>query len=167
MSGSFARVPGPLPACVGRDGGRRKLGAWGITATGTPCSQHGAITALARPWTVNCLTNSPIEFGRTPIFLIVDMTEQIHDLRAALVRLHTELEGIESLDPQKRKLLPEALSDIQQTLDRLTAGGELAVPHDETLSHRLAEAARHFEETHPTLSGMIGSVIDALSRMGI
>jgi hypothetical protein len=31
----------------------------------------------------------------------------------------------------------------------------------------LAEAARHFEESHPTLSGTLGSVIDTLGQMGI
>jgi hypothetical protein len=32
---------------------------------------------------------------------------------------------------------------------------------------RLSEAARHFEDSHPNLSGTIGGVIDAIGRMGI
>ena len=37
----------------------------------------------------------------------------------------------------------------------------------ESLMHRLGEAARHFEESHPTLAGTIGGLIDTLGRSGI
>jgi hypothetical protein len=37
----------------------------------------------------------------------------------------------------------------------------------ESVIERLTEAAKHFDDEHPTLAGMIGSVIDTLGRMGI
>lgn len=97
------------------------------------------------------------------------MTEDIRQLRESLDKLHAELEGIARVDPEVRRLLTDALEEIQVTLERQDERESAAKVDDqeESVAHRLAEAAREFEESHPTLSGMIGSVIDALSRMGI
>jgi Domain of unknown function (DUF4404) len=38
---------------------------------------------------------------------------------------------------------------------------------EESIIERLSAAERHFEQTHPTLAGIVGSIVNALSRMGI
>jgi len=95
------------------------------------------------------------------------------ELRATLEHLHQQLEDFQGRDPRMRQMLVDALHEIEEALHR----GE-AVPtegsrtsesddEDESLLDRLREAAQHFEEEHPVLSGTIGSMIDALGRMGI
>ncbi|HEX4132758.1 MAG TPA: DUF4404 family protein [Pirellulales bacterium] len=87
------------------------------------------------------------------------MADEVEDLRAKLAQLRARLEGEPQLPAETRALLDQVLADIER-LPR----GERA---DATLSRRLSEAALEFEGKHPTLSGAVGSVIDALSRMGI
>lgn len=101
------------------------------------------------------------------------MPEDRARLLAALEQLHDQLAAAEPLDEQVRQRLQQVLDDIQQALE----AGAAATPEQPSaapaaqdrgsLVDRLSETARHFEETHPTLSGAVGSVIDALSRMGI
>ena len=130
---------------------------------------------------------------RTPVDheRIVHMNQSpTDDLRATLDRLHQELESLEGGDPAVRQMLVETLHEVEQALEKFpTAGatGGAATSTDEAASEetpdgqadqqqaaeehsiidRLREAAQHFEESHPVLSSMIGSTIDALARMGI
>jgi hypothetical protein len=46
-------------------------------------------------------------------------------------------------------------------------GAKPGTEQEETIVDRLSAAQRHFEQTHPTIAGIVGSVINALSRMGI
>ncbi len=96
------------------------------------------------------------------------MTENSQRLRAALDEVHRELEQVGDVDPEIRTMLQSALADMQVVLGDAAAEDDSGpgVEH-ESIIHRLTEAARHFEQTHPTLSGMLGSTIDALGRMGI
>lgn len=91
------------------------------------------------------------------------MTDETDKLRTTLEQLHGELGDVESADPEVRELLRSALGEIQLTLE----GNPPAESDDASVSDRLSEAAKHYEETHPNLSGMLGGVIDALGRMGI
>jgi hypothetical protein len=65
------------------------------------------------------------------------------------------------------------MRDIHALLNESPAaageGGANVHPHgrDESIAQRLATAEHEFEATHPTLAGIVGSVIDALARMGI
>ncbi|REJ69645.1 MAG: DUF4404 family protein [Planctomycetota bacterium] len=89
------------------------------------------------------------------------MSEEAEKLHATLDELKAELAAVEQDDPEVRRLLEAALADIQAKL----SGDE---PSEEpSLVERLSDAAQHYEESHPNLSGMLGGVIDALSRMGI
>ena len=94
-------------------------------------------------------------------------------LETALRHLQTELHSLEGIDPQVRERLEHTIAEIQMQLDEPAAEAEVPtsqsapVAADATLTERLSETARHFEETHPNLAGMVGSVIDALARMGI
>ncbi|MBX9788272.1 MAG: DUF4404 family protein [Pirellulales bacterium] len=91
-------------------------------------------------------------------------------LRHAVAALHDALAGAGTVDPETRRLLGETLAEIHQTLDRRaqepTAAGARAKDSSSVVG-RLSTAAEEFEGTHPTLAGLVGSVIDALSRMGI
>ncbi len=93
-------------------------------------------------------------------------TEDLAKLKQTLGELHAELERLDPADADVRTMLSEALEEIQSTLRRQQAGGA-PEPSITALPSRLTTAAREFEETHPQLSGLLGSVIDALSRMGI
>jgi hypothetical protein len=105
------------------------------------------------------------------------MTDDAENLRATLAELHRQLETAQRLDPDSRATVRQAMADIEEVLTRIertaaraAAGGH--VPDSPSREHasivgRLAAAARGFESTHPTLSGAIGSVCDALAQIGI
>jgi hypothetical protein len=87
-------------------------------------------------------------------------------LERKLAELQAELDELSNVDEPLRQRLEQTLADLRETLaaQQLPEGQAQSHPG---LVQRLTESARHFEETHPNLSGMIGSVIDALGRMGI
>lgn len=98
------------------------------------------------------------------------MEDSLQLLRDKLAELERKLATAGSIDPSDRDLLKEIMADIELVLAH--EAGKAPRAHEishtpESLIERLGEAARNFEETHPTLSGAVGSVIDALSRMGI
>ena len=88
------------------------------------------------------------------------------DLHATLADLHRQLESAQQVAPNDRELLARVLGDIERVLAKGPAEGQ-PTAEPESLVTRLTESARNFEESHPTLFGAVGSVIDALSRMGI
>lgn len=89
-------------------------------------------------------------------------------LQATLDELHGELGQVESLDPAVRRELEVAADEILQVLARPERERDAeAEVHADSLVERLREATDRFEESHPTLTGIVGSVIDTISRMGI
>ncbi len=84
-------------------------------------------------------------------------------LRRHLAELHAELGDAHSLDPASRELLLSVMRDIQRTLER---AGETR-PQGSSLSQRLTDAAREFEESHPLLVATVGRLADTLSNLGI
>jgi len=95
------------------------------------------------------------------------VSDDLDRLRATLAQLHKELDRVEATDPEIQRLLQGAVADIQGTIQRREGVASQGQPSDESIVDRLSAAARHYEETHPTLSGILGSIIDTLSRMGI
>jgi len=98
------------------------------------------------------------------------MAENEQKLRAMLSELHRQLEAAPAVEPEIRDLLERAMDDIHRVLvttEQDRAGKKVPDHTHESLIGRLGDAARHFEESHPNLAGTVGSVIDALSRMGI
>ena len=85
------------------------------------------------------------------------------ELRRRLEELHRELEATEEVDREARALLGDVMEDIRELLER---SGESPHTH-QSLAERLREAARHTEESHPTLFAMVGRVVDTLSNLGI
>jgi hypothetical protein len=91
------------------------------------------------------------------------MTDDRDKLRATLDQLRAQLETTSGINPRVAAQLDSTLKEIEGAL----AGEQPSEPSEQPLSERLSQAARHFEASHPTLAGTLGSVIDALSRMGI
>jgi hypothetical protein len=94
------------------------------------------------------------------------MPEEIAKLRATIKDLESELNAIEAVDPETRRLLEEALDEINAKIhdgDEETAEEE----DEELLSDRLLGAAERFETSHPTLFGVIARLADALAQIGI
>ena len=102
------------------------------------------------------------------------MTDEPNELRATLAKLHQQLRSSPNVSPETRSLLQGVAEDIDALLGAVGAPPDLpastvsrvARPHD-SIVERLRSAEREFEATHPTLSGIVGSLIDALGRMGI
>lgn len=96
------------------------------------------------------------------------MTEP-RELRATLQRLHAQLEEVESVDEDVREMLRGTIRDIDVALEQKKSGTaeEPPTPEEGPISDRLAEAARHFDESHPVLARTLGGLIDMLGQMGI
>jgi len=99
------------------------------------------------------------------------MSEIKNRIRETLNELHAELETAEEVDPEIRDLLLGAAKEIDERLlptdEASTAESSEGESTEPPLNARLAEAARHFEESHPTLSGIISTLANGLSQLGI
>jgi predicted nuclease with TOPRIM domain len=74
-----------------------------------------------------------------------------------------ELEKIEPADPAARDRLAHVLHDIRS----MVTESEQESDEHESLRERFDEAARQFEESHPTLTAVVGRVADSLANLGI
>jgi hypothetical protein len=103
------------------------------------------------------------------------MSDAHQNLRSSLTALRDQLQSTSLPDaevsPEMRSLLEGVMTDIDQVLrskpSGMTATSATGTQDQKSLVHRLTSAEKQFEETHPTLAGIVGSLIDALSRMGI
>ncbi len=93
------------------------------------------------------------------------MSELKNRIRRTLSELHAELDNVDEVDPEIRSLLLQASQEIDDKIAADAAEEEGTEP--DSLNDRLAEAARHFEESHPTLSGIISTLANGLSQLGI
>ena len=85
-------------------------------------------------------------------------------LRTTLEELQRTLEEPDAVDAESRQLLGELVEDIQTVLARSPEERE---DSDPSLLDRLAEMARRFEKSHPSLTAAVGRVANALSNLGI
>lgn len=106
------------------------------------------------------------------------MAQGPEELRERLADVHRQLQGTRTVTGDVRELLVDVLGDIDRLL---AAEGEAqaaaatgseepaaaAGPESNKLARRFAVAAERFEQTHPQLAANIGSVVTALSRLGI
>jgi hypothetical protein len=81
-------------------------------------------------------------------------------LEQTLNELHSQLAGIETLEPDERTRLQHAVEEIQKSLDQEDVSSL-------SLAERLSEAVTQFSDTHPTVANSVGRVADMLSQMGI
>lgn len=91
------------------------------------------------------------------------MTEYTDRLKSTVAELEDELRSLEHVDNETRAVLEQAVLDILAAL-QAAAPGERA---PQSLLDRLHDAAEKFEESHPTVTGILGRLIDGLGRMGI
>ena len=89
------------------------------------------------------------------------MPDEREQLLATLDQLRERLNQTPSLPGATVAKLRATLVDIEAAL----GGKEPASP--QRFTERLSQAALEFEASHPMLSGNLGSIIDALGRMGI
>ena len=90
-------------------------------------------------------------------------TNDRHNLRELLEKLHTELERTNVTDEAERERLRHLEADIRSLLER---SGE-NVETDESVLERLQDSIDHFETTHPQLTLMISQISTILSNAGI
>jgi uncharacterized membrane protein len=91
------------------------------------------------------------------------MPERLNKLRDTVEELERELQALDEVDPETRRLLEDARSDIHEALAR----EEPETLDTGTLTGRLEEIARRFEATHPTLAGVLERLVNGLAQLGI
>jgi len=85
-------------------------------------------------------------------------------LQATLETLEAQIRQAKSLDPAIAARLRATLADVEAAL---AGRAPKSAAGQHSLAERLSHLAHDFEASHPTLSGGVGSIIDALARMGI
>jgi hypothetical protein len=91
------------------------------------------------------------------------MTDNLEKLRSTLGELKEELHSLGTIDDQTRQSLEDVVQDIHSSLHS-SEGTDI---ENHSLIERLKEAAQGFEESHPTLSGIVARMIDGLGQIGI
>ena len=81
------------------------------------------------------------------------------DLHEALEVVHRELSRSDHLDAKEVERLKATMDAIKSVLGDQAEG-------DESLSERVANSARRFEESHPVLTENLGRLADILQQMG-
>jgi hypothetical protein len=92
------------------------------------------------------------------------MADNLEKLRATLRELKEELHSVPELDGQTRESLEEVVRDIHTSLHPAT---ETPPIEQQGLINRLRDVAQDFEESHPTLAGIVARMIDGLGQIGI
>ena len=85
-------------------------------------------------------------------------------LRETLAELESELEQIDSLDDETRRLLAETMGDIAETL---LEKREPEDPESESFIDRLKGVGDDIYQSHPTTGRLVSRLIDILGQMGI
>jgi hypothetical protein len=90
------------------------------------------------------------------------MSAEHEKLQATLNQLREQLNQAQGLDPAVAKHLNSMIAEASDAL----VGGQ-AQPDQSSLNERLSDAVLKVEASHPDLAMNLGSIIDALGRMGI
>ena len=85
-------------------------------------------------------------------------TAQLHE---RIQELLDELDQIDTDDSAARDRITHVLQDIREAID------EADSDRNDSLIERLNDATRQFEESHPTLTRLVGRVAESLSNLGI
>jgi phosphoglycerate-specific signal transduction histidine kinase len=87
----------------------------------------------------------------------------IEKLRTTVSELEQVLRGIKSLDNESRQALEQAVQEIRAALQQETQ----SEVDRQSLVERLRESVERFESIHPSLTAVLGRLIDGLGQMGI
>ena len=86
--------------------------------------------------------------------------DHLHEI---IDELHEELERSEHVDEADRTELAALVAEI-----RAIVGPDENPPEgEESVTDRLLDASRRFEESHPSLVSALGRLADALSKIGV
>jgi chromosome segregation ATPase len=91
------------------------------------------------------------------------MTETIEKLKSTLAELEVELQALENVDDETREVLEQAALEIAAAIERAEPGESAP----ESLLDHLRAATVQFEESYPTLTGILTRLVDGLGQMGI
>ena len=86
------------------------------------------------------------------------------DLDEKLLQLHRELQQIESVDEDERKLLQQLRIDIRELLE--DEEGKQAQRYKRA-AEGLRESIERLEARHPTATMLMGQTVEMLAKMGI
>lgn len=92
------------------------------------------------------------------------MTERMERLKSLVRELETELATIDTSDAESRQALGETLRELRQALQSRSAEEALS---SDSFVERLRGAEEDFQLSHPTISGLVVRMIDALGQLGI
>lgn len=85
-------------------------------------------------------------------------------LQEKLEELHNELQQIDSVDEDERKILQKVIGDINKLIEAEDADQH----HDyDRLGEGLREGIERFEASHPRATMLMGQLADALAKIGI
>jgi len=84
-------------------------------------------------------------------------------LQATLIELKAELATVDTLDNETREALEGAVHEIESVL----AKKSVEVQQSESIAGNLRDAVERFESSHPTLTGILSRLADALAQLGI
>lgn len=88
-------------------------------------------------------------------------TQHLHE---RLEQLHNELQQIDSVDERDREALQQLMTDIQE----LQKKGESTEEQNYTqLGERLRDGVAQLEASQPTVTMLMGQIVDMLAKMGI
>ena len=87
--------------------------------------------------------------------------QNLHD---RIEQLHRELQEIESIDQSERQTLDQLIADIRKLQEQ--SEGHTPLEYSR-LRDRLKESVARLEASHPTVTLVMGRVIDQLAKMGI
>jgi len=90
------------------------------------------------------------------------MSAEHEKLQATLNQLREQLKQAQGLDSAVAKHLDAMIGEANDALV-----GRLTEPDHSSLNERLSDAVLKVEASHPDLAMNLGSIIDALGRMGI
>ena len=91
------------------------------------------------------------------------MAEEHEKLQNALNQLQSQLDAVRQLDPAVAERLAATLAEAKVAL----SGKPTPPAAQRSIVERLSDAVLQYEASHPELAGNLGSIIDALGRMGI
>jgi uncharacterized protein DUF4404 len=91
------------------------------------------------------------------------MADEHDKLRETLHQLQRQLDDVRKLDPAVAQQLDATIAEAKAAL----AGAPIQPAKHQSIIQRLSDAVLRYEASHPSLSGNLGSIVDALGRMGI
>jgi hypothetical protein len=91
------------------------------------------------------------------------MPDRVEKLKSIVKELEAELATLAASDAESQEALADALRDLRAALHK--AGTEPLA--SDSLIERFRAAEQDFQVSHPTVSGLVVRMIDALGQLGI